>query len=445
MNKSKYKIKTVSKNEKTHLIISLKSKDAVSESLLKLIESPEHSELLNATWTKSGGSNKLTFDISGMVSLKDYLKAAVEQEKYFRIIKQIQTIHEKCRDGSIPAGNLLCSSEYVFYDPKTSDIYMICVPVADTSNSDDIVDFLFRLHKKAPVRITDLNAVNRYRDFLEARLFLQKKNKSAVYAYDDISDFFNGTSGHTSGNTESIPEKHYSSPEIITPAPNKIARTVKAVFRSGKRSETPENAPYLEDQEEKKYVLTRFPFSIGRDPSSDLFIENANISSRHAFIEEKNGSYFIRDNDSTNGTYINDRRISSEQLTDGCEFSVYDVVFTFHSSTPKQISIKNDPDGSHPVTTTFAVSSRKKHIEYIAYIQEASTERKIFIPAFPFSSDEFEGIEFTGSEHDPQIKNISCDQLLIETESIDTGAVFSIYSGCSFSIGQKKYLFYLKY
>lgn len=49
--------------------------------------------------------------------------------------------------------------------------------------------------------------------------------------------------------------------------------------------------------------------SIGRNPDSDIPIENLGVSDRHARIYEQNGRYMIEDMESTNGTFVDEKRI----------------------------------------------------------------------------------------------------------------------------------------
>src|SRR6185503_20088949 len=61
--------------------------------------------------------------------------------------------------------------------------------------------------------------------------------------------------------------------------------------------------------------------AIGRHPKSDFQlepVEDLGVSVRHAEIFASGGGYRIRDNGSTNGTYVNGQRIVGEQqLNDG--------------------------------------------------------------------------------------------------------------------------------
>ncbi|MBN1317607.1 MAG: FHA domain-containing protein, partial [Anaerolineales bacterium] len=64
-------------------------------------------------------------------------------------------------------------------------------------------------------------------------------------------------------------------------------------------------------------------FKIGRDKENDLSLQDAEISHYHAVIEPTAGGWQIRDLNSTNGTWLNDRRIAgtaSLQVGDGLRF-----------------------------------------------------------------------------------------------------------------------------
>ncbi len=55
--------------------------------------------------------------------------------------------------------------------------------------------------------------------------------------------------------------------------------------------------------------LTKFPFTIGRDANSNLELKSRNVSKRHAEILASAGAVILRDVGSTNGTFVNGRRL----------------------------------------------------------------------------------------------------------------------------------------
>jgi len=54
----------------------------------------------------------------------------------------------------------------------------------------------------------------------------------------------------------------------------------------------------------------RAPISIGRDESCDIRPDDTYISQFHARLFQRDGSWFVEDLGSTNGTYLNRQRIS---------------------------------------------------------------------------------------------------------------------------------------
>ncbi|MCH7587737.1 MAG: FHA domain-containing protein [Chloroflexi bacterium] len=62
--------------------------------------------------------------------------------------------------------------------------------------------------------------------------------------------------------------------------------------------------------------------TVGRDPACDIFIDDLRLSRRHAQLEDKGSFFSIRDLNSTNGTWIGDRRIDVYTLSDGDEIRI---------------------------------------------------------------------------------------------------------------------------
>ncbi len=64
-------------------------------------------------------------------------------------------------------------------------------------------------------------------------------------------------------------------------------------------------------------VLAKGVVTIGRQPDNLLPIDNPAVSGYHAKIYFEGGNYIVEDNESFNGTYVNNRRIGKVTLTDG--------------------------------------------------------------------------------------------------------------------------------
>ena len=72
---------------------------------------------------------------------------------------------------------------------------------------------------------------------------------------------------------------------------------------------------------------SRFPLhqavtSAGRDPRSDIFLDDVTVSRRHAEFRLERGELQLVDIDSLNGVYVNGKPIDSAVLTNGDEIQM---------------------------------------------------------------------------------------------------------------------------
>jgi hypothetical protein len=64
-------------------------------------------------------------------------------------------------------------------------------------------------------------------------------------------------------------------------------------------------------------LITLSPVStVGTDPKSTVLLNDKFMSSKHAEIKAENGVWVLRDAGSTNGTYVNSRRVDRHELVD---------------------------------------------------------------------------------------------------------------------------------
>jgi|SRR5690606_15476003 len=80
------------------------------------------------------------------------------------------------------------------------------------------------------------------------------------------------------------------------------------------------------------YEVDQDQFVIGRGSKySDLAIKDANISRRHCAIVRRNGQYYIKDLESTNGVEFNGQRVDNHLIQEGTSYRLCDheIRFTF--------------------------------------------------------------------------------------------------------------------
>ena len=62
--------------------------------------------------------------------------------------------------------------------------------------------------------------------------------------------------------------------------------------------------------------------TIGRSLDCDVFLDDVTVSRRHAVLTQRDGGFFIEDQGSLNGTFVNRKRVESAQLSDGDELQI---------------------------------------------------------------------------------------------------------------------------
>lgn len=75
-------------------------------------------------------------------------------------------------------------------------------------------------------------------------------------------------------------------------------------------------------RERRRIKLGADPCSIGRDPQNDVVLDDRAISRKHAEIRLRLGRYTLYDLQSTNGTFVNGRRVAEVVLADGDRITI---------------------------------------------------------------------------------------------------------------------------
>ena len=72
--------------------------------------------------------------------------------------------------------------------------------------------------------------------------------------------------------------------------------------------------------------------TIGRDVQNSLVLEFEGVSRRHARLAKRDGVWWVHDNNSTNGTYVNDVLTRETPLRNGDRVKVGDVILKYLSA-----------------------------------------------------------------------------------------------------------------
>jgi len=88
----------------------------------------------------------------------------------------------------------------------------------------------------------------------------------------------------------------------------------------------------LGDQTVGSHSIAHCPFVVGRDPSSDIPIENIGISRQHCRFTWDGKSFLVEDLKSSNGVLLNGEKVQQAPLKDGDEVRLGKFRLVFHQA-----------------------------------------------------------------------------------------------------------------
>lgn len=98
----------------------------------------------------------------------------------------------------------------------------------------------------------------------------------------------------------------------------------------------PEIVVRYEDKVIERIVTEKKRISIGRTNDNDIVLENRGVSRKHALIEFNTNGAVVIDNQSLNGTFVNNRKIDEEVLRDEDSVTIgkYSLVYHQDAQSP---------------------------------------------------------------------------------------------------------------
>src|SRR4030067_181952 len=87
-------------------------------------------------------------------------------------------------------------------------------------------------------------------------------------------------------------------------------------------------------------VLKQGDMNIGRRPGSEILLDNRAVSGNHASIFTIGEDSFVQDLNSTNGTFVNNKRISKHHLDDGDVITIGNHSLTYRNEK----AVKSETD-----------------------------------------------------------------------------------------------------
>lgn len=376
------KIKLANKMGLSQLIIKSLKGQQVSENEVYAINANKVPGLLHLDVVQKGSSFKLIYNITGFISLKEFLKMPLNKQLFAQILQNILANLKAVESAYFNQQYLLMDINQVYVNPNTQHIYFTYVPILMFESGTSLREFLLGIIQHgtfAPgednsyVRdyITILNSGINFSVF-ELEEYINKllgQNTSRIQEVEcpncktklkKGTNYCHACGAKVSGNTGNTGKGVYDpladtsgdavvddvvEEEVIVRKDNtqglSDGTTVLGADPGGttvlgsEELEAPIFPYLIREKTEEKISVNKPSFRIGAERKYvDYWVnDNSTVSRSHADILTREKRHFIIDLNSTNKTYVDGRAIPVEkeiELFDGTRIRLSNEEFVFH-------------------------------------------------------------------------------------------------------------------
>lgn len=125
-------------------------------------------------------------------------------------------------------------------------------------------------------------------------------------------------------------------------------------------------------QKGTKFEIHSALTNVGRGAHNDIVLNDESVSDSHAKIQKREGTWFVVDQGSTNGTYVGGRRVQGEQRVEGAP----DVRFGGIKMTFRPAAVSGDPVGGTRAIAAVNVDQARKPAAPKAESASPDTKKK---------------------------------------------------------------------
>lgn len=307
------KLKVSIKKSTVTAMMKAGRKERINETELSQLARIKPCGIMHVTKTKK---DSVIYMCPANINLTDRLKKAVSKYDFFFMMEQIVIMVQDVYNNGLNVNSVRFNMDDVYINEMTKEMYFIYFPIVGGQESADIVGFIENIiYTMTPVINEDTNYISRFMYYVrsfhgfngnaiekyisrEERAVVNVLKNTAVTMQQQIMQQV--MQGSMDGTTV-LSDDGISVQQIQQMQP------VNYHFASLTRQVTGE-----------KIELGKPSFVLGKNPEkSDYAVaDNTNISRVHAVITTRNGRYYVMDQNSTNGTFINGRIIKAGQETE---------------------------------------------------------------------------------------------------------------------------------
>ena len=311
------KLKVSIKKSTVTAMMKAGRKERINETELSQLARIKPCGIMHVTKTKK---DSVIYTCPANINLTDRLKKAISKYDFFFMMEQIVIMVQDVYNNGLNVNSVRFNMDDVYINEMTKEMYFIYFPIVGGQESADIVGFIENIiYTMTPVINEDTNYISRFMYYVRSfrgfngnaiEKYISREERAVVNVLKNTAVTMQQTmqqqimqqvmQGSMDGTTV-LSDDGISVQQIQQMQP------VNYHFASLTRQVTGE-----------KIELGKPSFVLGKNPEkSDYAVaDNTNISRVHAVITTRNGRYYVMDQNSTNGTFINGRIIKAGQETE---------------------------------------------------------------------------------------------------------------------------------
>lgn len=303
-------------------------KERINETELSQLARIKPCGIMHVTKTKK---DSVIYTCPANINLTDRLKKAVSKYDFFFMMEQIVIMVQDVYNNGLNVNSVRFNMDDVYINEMTKEMYFIYFPIVGGQESADIVGFIENIiYTMTPVINEDTNYISRFMYYVRS---FHGFNGNAIEKYISREEraVVNVLKNKAVTMQQQIMQQQTMQQQTMQ---QQIMQQVMQGSMDGTTVLSDDSISIQQIQQMQpvnyhfasltrqvtgeKIELGKPSFVLGKNPEkSDYAVAgNTNISRVHAVITMRNGRYYVMDQNSTNGTFINGRIIKAGQETE---------------------------------------------------------------------------------------------------------------------------------
>ena len=351
--------------------------DKVDDLTFGMLSNNDIEGLAKTTLVEDEIDRYFIFDIADRVTMKEYLGDSVKEEHLLKAFYGIAVAIKTGMEYMINWTSYILDEENIYIDSETGDVKVICMPLLTMMNDGNTCKFFKNILFTAQFDEEEdgeyvgklmvlLNpksfSIDKFIEEIEDLLEIEHK-KFDDYTIEDVEVPEVVSAGakaeevkeEAEGKAEEVKEEAKAKTEDISEdiefVENNEAEKIEVVEEKPeeKKEETKkggflkfftqpigqkkENKPYLQKTKtNEKLYIEKDKFVIGSEDGSDYQIKEETVEAQHAFIVKEKNEFFLVDNESKTGTFMNTAQLLPNEkyvLVQGAHIRIAEEEFDF--------------------------------------------------------------------------------------------------------------------